>query len=223
MASVYYKSRRQAGKKIIDFLQQKQLLTQPSTVISLNTDSLLVALDLTWLLKCPLHLYLSEDIKVPGGVSLGSVNQEGEFSYGSDISSGYQDYFYQEYHGYIEDSKREGFSQLNRELGSNEVFRNDLIKGRVIYIVIDCLDQLNSLDSLLHSIRMLTIKKLIICAPLIMSNSMSHIQQVCDNYFVDGVIDYFFGADHYFEDNTTIKREAGIKMVSDSLKTWPKN
>lgn len=221
MASVYYKNRIEAGKKIVEFLALEKMYGDPAAIVSLNTNSLLVALQVAFVLKCPLHLYLSEGIKIPGNVQVGSVNQEGQFSYGSDLGAGYSDYYYQEFRNYIEDNKRDGFSKLNRELGGREVLRVDLLRKRTIYVVVDCLEQVTSLDSFLSYARTMSLSKVIVCAPLAMANDLSHLQQVSDKYFVEGVLDFFFGADHYFEDNTVIERNEAIEMVSRALATWP--
>lgn len=221
MSSVYYKNRAEAGKKVVEFLALEKMYGDPAAIVSLNTNSLLVALQVAFVLKCPLHLYLSEGIKIPGNVQVGSVNQEGQFSYGSDLGAGYSDYYYQEFRNYIEDNKRDGFSKLNRELGGREVLRVDLLRKRTIYVVVDCLEQVTSLDSFLSYARTMSLNKVIVCAPLAMANDLSHLQQVSDKYFVEGVLDFFFGADHYFEDNTVIERNEAIEMVSNALATWP--
>lgn len=221
MASVYYKNRVEAGKKIVDFVLLEKLHSDTASIVSLNTNSLLVALQLALHLKCPLHLYLSEGIKIPGNMQIGSVNQEGQFSYGSDLGAGYSDYYYQEFRNYIEDSKRDSFSKLNRELAGRNVMRTDLLHKRTVFIVIDCLEQTTALDSFLNFVRMMSLTRVVVCAPLAMANDMSHLQQISDKYFVEGVLDFFFGVDHYFEDNTVIERDQAIEMVSRALATWP--
>lgn len=221
MASVYYKSRIEAGKKIVDFFQLESIYGGDSTIVSLNTDSLLVAMQLAFAIKCPVHLYLSQGIRLPGDIQIGAVNQDGQFSYGSDVSSGFSDYYYQEFHGYIDDAKRDNFSKLNRELGGREVVRVDLLRHRTVYVVIDCLEDTTQLDSFLNYVKTLSLNKIVLCAPLAMSKDMEHFKQVCNAFFVDGQLDFFFGADHYFEDNTVISRDNAIQIVSTALATWP--
>jgi predicted phosphoribosyltransferase len=172
-------------------------------------------------LSCPLHLYLEEIITVPGGLEVGSVDQHGKFQYGSDISAGYQDYFYQEFRGYIEESKRESFSSLNRELKGRETIRNDLLHDRDIYVVTDCLDSLVPLNGLIESLKSIRYKSITLCSPLAMSKDTSTIQQLSDRFNIIGFIDFFYGVDHYYEDNSTLDRERIIQVISDTLKLWP--
>lgn len=220
MSVVYFKNRVIAGQQAV-----QTLITgphpSPSAVVSLSTDALLVAFQLAEALHAPLHLYMSQDVVVPGGLNVGSVNQQGTFDYGSELGSGFADYYYQEFRGYIDDATRQNFSQLNRELGNREVLRKDLLRRRDIFLVIDCLETISALDSFLSFAKTFVIGKITVCAPLAMSKDMSHIQQISDAYFVAGTIDFFYGVDHYFEDNTVIPRDKGIDVVAKSLALWP--
>ena len=220
MAVVYFKNRVDAGRQAAAALLGGAQ-SDTAAVVSMSTEALLVAFQLSEVLRCPLHLYLSQDVVVPGGLNVGAVNQEGGFSYGSQLGTGFSDYYYQEFRGYIEDSTRENFSQLNRELGNREVLRKELLRGRDIYLVIDCLETVSSLDSFLAFAKTFVIGKVTICAPLAMSKDMSHIQQVSDKYFVAGTVDFFYGVAHYFEDNTVIPRDRAIDVVSHALELWP--
>lgn len=220
MSVIYFKNRVEAGQQAVRALIQGQQ-TGKSAVISLTTDALLVAFQLAEALHCPLHLYLSQEVVVPGGLKVGAINQEGSFNYGSELGAGFSDYYYQEFRGYIEDSTRQNFSKLNHELGSKEVLRKDLLRGRDIYIVIDCLEATSALDSFLAFAKTFLIGNIILCAPLAMAQDMSRIQQVSDKYFVAGTIDFFYGVDHYFEDNTVIPRDKAIDVVSKTLALWP--
>ncbi len=220
MAVVYFKNRVAAGQQVAQALITAQQ-SNTTAVVSLSTDAVLVAFQLAEALRCPLHLYLSQDIVVPGGLHVGSINQEGSFNSGSDLGNGYMDYYYQEFRGYIDDTTRQNFSQLNRELGNREVLRKELLRGRDIYLVIDCLEATTALDSFLSFAKTFAVGKIIICAPLAMSKDMSHIQQISDKYFVAGTIDFFYGADHYFEDNTVIPRDQAIDVIAKTLALWP--
>lgn len=220
MAVVYFKNRVDAGQQIAQTLATSKQ-GNSAAVVSLSTDAALVAFQIAEYLHCPLHLYLSQDVVVPGGLHVGSVNQEGSFDYGSDLGNGYIDYYYQEFRGYIDDATRENFSELNRELGTREVLRKDLLRRRDIYLVIDCLETTTALDSFLNFAKTFEVNKIIVCAPLAMAQDMSHIQQISDKYFVTGTISFFYGVDHYFEDNTVIPRNQAIDVIAKTLALWP--
>lgn len=221
MASVYYRDRVEAGQKAA----KKLLATNgnPASVVSLSTDSVLVAAQLAVRLKCPLQLYLSSEITVPGDITIGGIDQDGNFNFGGGSGgASYGDYYYQEFGSYIEQEKRETFSALNRELGSMEVLRKDLLNKRNVFLVADCLEAMTGIESFLNSVKSITMKKIIICAPITLSESLTPIQRMCEEYFVDGVVDFFYGADHYFEDNTVVPRKEAIDKISEALAAWPR-
>lgn len=219
MAAVYYKDRSEAGQKAAQSLLSK--VSGKSSVVSLNTDSVLVAAQVAISLKCPLHLYLSQEVTVPGNLDIANVDQYGNMNYRSDLGSGFKDYYYQEFRSYIDEESRESFSSLNRELGDKEVLRKDLLENRNIFLTIDCLESISAIDSFVSSIKLITFNKLIVCAPIALANTMSDIQRLSNDYFTDGVIDFFFGADHYFQDNTVLSREDAVNKISRLLQLWP--
>lgn len=219
MASVYFKSRSEAGRRLAELIRDRPL--GDSAVVSLSVDAALIALELARALECPMQLYLEESISIPGGLQIGSVDQDGGFRYASDISTGHQDYFYQEFRGYIEETKRASFSSLNRELKGRETLRKDLLHGRHIFVVADCLQNLVPVTSFIASIKSVEYDAVIVCAPLIMSKDVTDIKQISPTSYFMGALDFFYGADHYFEDNSVIDREKTIEIVSDTLKLWP--
>jgi predicted phosphoribosyltransferase len=220
MPAVYYQSRQEAGQKAIEaFMQFKD---QPLAIVSLDTDALVIGAQLSQAFSCPLQLFVATTVDVPGGVRLGSVNTEGGFSYNSNLSGGEADYFYQEFHGYIEDAKRTAFSTINREMGNSEVLRKDLLTGRNIIVVSDCLTDTAPLDSFLAYLKSVAYSKMYICAPIVKAELISHLRQVGDYVYFAGDVDYFYGKDHYFEDNSVYDKKEGINMVSSYLQLWPR-
>lgn len=219
MGAVYYKDRKEAGQKAVEAFRHLQ--GQPTTVVSLNTDSLVIGAMLSSALGCPLQLYITTDIDVPGNLNVGSVNQSGGFSYSSDLSGGEADYYYQEFRGYIEDTKRSAFSTLNRELKDQVVIRKDLLRGRQIIVVDDCMTDTVTLDSFMEYLKAVSYQNIHICTPIISAKLISHVQQLSESAYFAGTIDFFYGKDHYFEDNSVYGRTAGIQLVNDFLKLWP--
>lgn len=219
MATVYYKNRQEAGEKAVAAFAH--LAGEPLTVVSLNTDALTIGAYLANGLRCPLQLYLAASIDVPGGLRIGSVSQGGGFSYAGGLSNIEAEYYHQEFRGYIEDAKRAAFSGINRELGQQTVIRKDLLRGRSIIVVDDCLTDTTTLDSFIEFLKPVNYRKLYVCAPIIASPLISRIRQISDYCYFSGTVDHFYGKDHYFEDNTVWDRSSGIRLVSDFLKLWP--
>jgi len=99
--------------------------------------------------------------------------------------------------------------------------RKDLLNHRSIIAVTDCLTSPAPLDSFIDYLKPVAVNKLYICAPIIKADLVSHIRQVSDFAFFAGTVDFFYGKDHYFEDNAVYDRSAGINLVSSYLQLWP--
>jgi hypothetical protein len=82
------------------------------------------------------------------------------------------------------------------------------------------MDKSAQLDSFISYLKTISYKKLTFCSPILMTNLISHIEQKCDEFQYLGNIDFFYGADHYFEDNTVVDREQAIDSISQALKLW---
>lgn len=219
MASIYFKNRLEAGAKLLESLGK--IKKNPATIIALNTDSISLGAQISSTLQSPLQLYLASEIEVPGGLIIGSVNSSGGFSYSSGISKPDAEYWATEYNGYVEETKRSTLSSINRELGSSEVIRKDLIKGRDVILVTDVMESTIETASIIESIKPLSYKKIFVATPIIMSNIVSDIKEMVDDAFFIGQIDFFYGKDHYYEDNTVYERTKGIQIVSQALGMWP--
>ncbi len=219
MGQRYFKSREEAGQLALTSFSQ--YIGKPTAILALNTDSLIIGAQLSQYLQSPLQLYLSNDIEVPGGLKIGGVNAEGGFSYNSTMAESETDYIYQEFHGYIEEAKRTNLSQINRELGDKTVLRRDLIRGRHIIFVADALESTVMLDSALEYVKSTAYESIAICSPIVTNSVVSPLKQRCDYVYYSSTVDFFYGKDHYFEDNKVFERDEGISLVHSYLRLWP--
>lgn len=218
-SAVYFKSRREAGLLAAQAFSKYN--GSETTVISLDTDSIIIAAAISQQVKCPLHLYLSEEISAPGGLSVGSVNQSGDFSYASNMSESETGYIYQEFHGYLDEAKRQTFSAMNRELRGKEVMRPELIRKRHLIVVADCMTSTVNLHSLIDYLKKISYKSFNVCVPIVSSDIVSDLKQLADEVYFTGTVDFFYGKDHYFEDNSVYERAWAIDTVSRCLSLWP--
>lgn len=219
MGKRYFKSRSEAGQYGITAFTH--LKGYPVTVIALSTDALTIGAHLSQYLQCPLQLYLSDDVVVPGSRKIGGVNSSGGFSYDSSLSQSETDYLYQEFHSYIEESKRTAFTNINRELGSKTIIRKDLIRNRNVVFVADALQDTIALDGALDFVKSLATPSVSLYSPIVTGNIVSPLNQRCDYVYFSSTVDFFYGKDHYFEDNKVYERGEGVDLVSSYLKLWP--
>ena len=114
---MYFDSRSQAGQLLAAQLFE-QYRYEDCAVVALSDGGVLVGEQIASQLHCVLTMLLTEGIDVPGeSVSFGAVSQAGNFTYNSEFSSGEIDEYTSEFHGYLDDQKREAFNRINRLLG----------------------------------------------------------------------------------------------------------
>lgn len=103
---MYFHSRTEAGERLADRLMQYRY--ENAVVVALGHGAVVVGEPIAERLHCLLSLFLTESIDIPGeNLSVGSVSQGGGFVYNQSLSEGETDDYYGEFHGYIDDQKRE--------------------------------------------------------------------------------------------------------------------
>src|ERR1043166_1584031 len=105
---MYFHTRAEAGELLADQLMQYRY--EDCAVVSLTSEGVAVGEPIATRLHSVLGLFLSEPIPLPGeNMVIGSVNQDGGFVTDPNLSDGQLQDYYGEFHGYIDDQKREKF------------------------------------------------------------------------------------------------------------------
>lgn len=220
MASVYFHDRREAGDHVYQAMIA-QAGTAPVAVVALGTEATVTAAQVATLFRAPLHLFMSEEVSVPGNLVVGTVDSAGSYTPSYGMSSSDTEYWYSEFRGHIDQTRQQNFSSMNRKLGGRVLIRNDLLKDRVIIVVADALTDPSALSSLMTYLKPVTYKKLLVGVPIVTMPVYDYIKQIADFSYTPGIVDFFYGVDHYFEDNTTWKEDQAISLIQKSLATWP--
>ena len=80
-------------------------------------------------------MLLIEDIEVPGeSMSFGGVSQSGSFTYNGHFSAGEIDEYTSEFHGYLDEKKRETFQKINRLIGDGGIVDEAMLQDHVVII-----------------------------------------------------------------------------------------
>src|SRR5680860_1045011 len=157
---MYFKNREQAGQILAEELLNKYRY-EDCTVVALSDGAVVVGEQIAIALHCLLTMLLVEEIEVPGeGVNFGSVTQDGGFTYNNSFSSGEIDEYNSEYHGYLEEQKREAFQKMNRLLGDGGLIDNKMLRDRNIILVADGFDDCSSLNAAIEFLKPIKIKSL---------------------------------------------------------------
>ena len=217
---MYFESRSQAGQVLAAQLLEKYRYDN-CAVVALSDGSVLVGEQVAAALHCVLTLLLMEEIEIPGeSLSFGGVSESGNFTYNSTFTYGEQEEYVAEFHGYLEDQKREKMQKLNRLLGDGGVMDKDLLRDHVVILVADGLDDSASIDVALDFLKPVRTQKLVVATPLATVAAVDKLHVMADELHILDVKDNFMGIDHYYEDNTVPSHEETIEKINEIILNW---
>lgn len=217
---MYFESRAQAGQilaaQLVDTYRYEDCV-----VVALSDGGVQVGEQIAAALHCLLTMLMVEDIPVPGeNMSFGGVSQNGAFTYNGMFSAGEIEEYASEFHGYLEEQKREAFQKINRLLGDGGLIDNDMLRDRVIILVADGLDNGASLDVAMDFLKPIRIKKLIIATPVATVPAVDKMHMVADELHVLDVKENFMGINHYYEQNDIPSHEETIAKINQIVLNW---
>ncbi len=217
---MYFESRGQAGVMLAGLLEEKYRY-ENCAVVALSDGGVLVGEQIAFRLHCVLNLLLTEDIEVPGeSLSFGAVSQSGNFTYNSSFSSGEITEYTSEFHGYLDEQKREAFQKINRLIGDGGTIDQDLLRDHVIILASDGLDGGASLDVALEFLKPLRYKKLVVAAPVAAIPAVDKVHIQADEVHILDVKENFIAIDHYYTNNDIPDHEETIDRISQIVMKW---
>lgn len=213
---MYFHSRTEAGQKLATQLQN--YFSDDVIVVALSEGAVIVGEEIARLLDCKLTMLLTENIKLPGEkASIGTVTQDGGFVYNNMFSTGEIEEYYSEFHGYIEDQKREKFAKINRLLGEGGLLEPDMLKDHVIILVSDGLKSGISLEAAKLYLKPIRYKKLIVATPVASVQAVDRMHILADELHCLNVTENFISTNHYYDDNNLPKQEQILEKIKKTF------
>ncbi len=217
---MYFENRQQAGKILAAELVGKYRY-EDCAVVALSDGGVVVGEQIAKELHCLLTMLLTENIEVPGeGISFGSVSQDGRFTFNDTFSTGEIDEYNSEYHGYLEEQKRQAFQRMNRLLGDGGLIDNEMLRDRIIILVADGLDNGSMLDAAVDFLKPIRIKRLIVATPISTVQVVDRLHVLADELHVLDVKENFMGIDHYYNQNDIPSHEDTIAKINQIVLNW---
>jgi putative phosphoribosyl transferase len=217
---MYFENREQAGKILAAELVDKYRY-EDCTVVALSDGAVVVGEQIAKALHCLLTMLLVEDIQVPGeNISFGSVSQNGGFTYNNMFSVGEIEEYNSEYHGYLEEQKRQAFQSLNRLLGDGGFIDESMLRDRVVILVADGFDTGSSLDASLDFLKPIRIKRLVVATPVSTVQAVDRLHVAADEIHILDVKENFMGIDHYYNKNDIPSHEETIAKINQIVLNW---
>jgi predicted phosphoribosyltransferase len=217
---MYFKNREQAGQILSNELVEKYRY-EDCVVVALSDGGVIVGEQIAKALHCLLTMLLIEEIDVPGeGVSFGGVSQNGSFTYNGMFSVGEIEEYNSEYHGYLEEQKREEFQKINRLLGDGGMIEEDMLRDRNVILVTDGFDTGSSFDVAVDFLKPIRIKRLIAVTPVSTVQAVDKLHMLADELHILDVKDNFLGIDHYYDENIIPSHEETIAKINQIVLNW---
>jgi putative phosphoribosyl transferase len=217
---MYFESRAQAGQLLAEQLVEKYRY-ENCVVIALSDGAVQVGEQIAQALHCLLTMLLIENIEIPGeGMDFGGVSQRGEFTYNGMFSAGEIEEYTGEFHGYLEEQKREAFQRMNRLLGEGGIIDNDMVRDHTVVLVADGLDTGASLDVAMDFLKPIRINKLVIATPVASVPAVDKMHTVADELHVLDVKSNFMGINHYYDKNDIPSHEETIAKINQIILNW---
>lgn len=217
---MYFESREQAGQILAQQLLEKYRY-ENCAVVAMNDGGVVVGEQIAAALHSVLMMLVSEEIPVPGeGLAFGSVSQNGQFTYNSQFSTGEVEQYTNEFHGYLNEQKRETFQKINRLLGDGGTIDSKLLQDRVVIVVADGLNGQASLDAVLDFLKPIRYEKLVVAVPVIAVNTVDRLHVQADELQILDVKENFIDTNHYFAQNSIPDHAELIKKINDIIMAW---
>ena len=218
---MYFESRSQAGAILADQVLEKYRY-ENCAVVAIGEGGVLIGEQIAVKLHCVLMMLLSEGIEIPGeSLSIGAMSQSGQFTYNSQFSDGEINEYTSEFHGYLEEKKREAHQKMNRLLGDGGIIDKDMLKDRVVILASDGFgDDLSVLDVALSFLKSVRIEKLVIAVPFCGVAAVDKLHMTVDEMHILDVKENFMGLNYYYEDNILPSKEETIAKINQVILNW---
>ncbi len=217
---MYYSSRIEAGYKLA--VELAPLYRYENVIVlALSDGGVQVGQQIASALHSSLAMLLVEDIEVPGeDVSFGTINQSGRFTYNGMFSAGEIEAYYNEFHGYLEDQKREHTSSMNQLLSSGGIVDESMLREHVVIVVSDGFENGASLEATADFLKPLNIKRFIIAAPIASVVAVDRMHILADELHVLSVTENYLDTDHYYDVNDVPNHEVTVATLNDIVLNW---
>ena len=217
---MYFESRSHAGQELAAQLLERYRY-ENCAVVALSDGGVLVGEQIAARLHCIVTMLLVETIDVPGeSVSFGGVSESGTFTYNSQFSSGEVDEYASEFHGYLEEQKREAFQKINRLLGDGGLIDHDLLRDHTIILVNDGFMDTALIDAALEFLKPIRINRLVIAAPVASEQAVDRLHVAADELHILDVKVNYFDTNHYYSNNEVPSHEATIDKINKIVLSW---
>lgn len=217
---MYFESRTQAGLLLAQQLFERYRY-EDCAVVALSDGSVLVGEQIASALHCILTMLLIEEIEVPGeSMNFGGVSESGGFTYNGMFSAGEVDEYTSEFHGYLDEQKREAFQRINRLLGDGGLIDKEMLRDHTVILVADGIDNGAAIDVAMDFLKPIRVKRVVVATPIATIPAVDKLHLAADELHILDVKENFMGIDHYYDENTIPSHEETIAKINQIVLNW---
>ncbi len=192
-----------------------------TVILALSNGAVQIGLQIAAEIHATLTLLLFEAIEVPGeGQTFGVLGQDGVFVYNGMFSTGEIEEYYSEFHGYLEDRKREVMGRINRLLGAGGIVDESMLREQNVIVLSDGLPNGASLEAAAEFMKPLHVLRTIIAAPVASVAAVDRAHILGDELHILGVTDNYLDTNHYYEVNDVPDQEGTLATINNYVLNW---
>ncbi len=217
---MYFHSRAEAGEQLARDLFDKYRYENVA-VVALGDGGVAVGEPIAERLHCVLTMLVSETVDVPGeNQSFGAMSQTGDFTLNSNLDAGSIGEYTSEFHGYLEEQKREALHRINKLIGDGGVIDQTLLQDHVVVLVTDGLNDITILDVAMAFLKPVRIQKLVIAAPIASVEMVDKVHMIADELHILDVKTNYLDTNHYYDQNDLPSHEETIAKINQIVLNW---
>jgi putative phosphoribosyl transferase len=172
-------------------------------------------------LHCILTMILSEEVRLPREPeAIGSISQDGGFSYNTAYSEGEIAELSGEYYQLIEQEKMTSLHHMNQLIGGSGLISREMLRAHTLILVSDGLQSSFALDSAIQFLKPVNYEKLIVATPLASVQAVDRMHIVADEIYCLSVVADYIDTPHYYDKQDVPDHETVIKTIENIILHW---
>lgn len=217
---MYFHSRTEAGEQLARELFDAYRY-ENTAIVALGDGGVAVAEPIAERLHCVLTMLLTEKVEVPGeNQTFGAVSSSGQFTYNSDLAASEVGEYNNEFHGYLEEKKREAFQRINHLVGDGGVIDQALLQDHAVILVSDGLYDVTELDAALDFLKPVRMERIVIAAPIASVEMVEKVHLIADELHILDVKENYLDTNHYYDQNDLPSHEETIAKINKIVLNW---
>lgn len=193
-----------------------------TAVVALSPGGVVVGEQIARRLHSALSLLMTSRITAPGDESLviGTMDQNGLFTYNSMISAGVMEGYMEEMRTWVEEEKIRQMYQMTTVVGENGLADPAQLEGRTIIIATDGVNNGMSFDAALHFLGRIHTERIIAAIPVGPAEVIERLHGMVDELHYLYIPDNFFTVSHYYTDEDKIDPATVMERINNVVTRW---